>query len=78
MPAVPAPVYVAGLPPKGAAAMSLVIVAASAWPGMWNTADLGYEPECKSFELRVLSSELKLKTKNSKLNPDWRPPDERP
>jgi uncharacterized membrane protein YfcA len=39
--AVPVLVYVAGMPPKEAAAMSLVIVAASAWLGVWEYGRLG-------------------------------------
>jgi len=39
--AVPALVYVAGIPPQEAAAMSLVIVAASAWFGVWEYGRLG-------------------------------------
>ncbi|MDF0642449.1 MAG: sulfite exporter TauE/SafE family protein [Nitrospira sp.] len=39
--AVPALVYLAGVPAKEAAAMSLVIVAASAWFGMWDYSRLG-------------------------------------
>ncbi|BFU94869.1 MAG: UPF0721 transmembrane protein [Nitrospira sp.] len=39
--AVPALVYLAGVPVKEAAAMSLVIVGASAWLGMWEYSRLG-------------------------------------
>lgn len=39
--AVPALVYVAGIQPKEAAAMSLIIVAASAWLGVWEYGRLG-------------------------------------
>jgi uncharacterized protein len=39
--AVPVLVYIAGIPPKEAAAMSLVIVAASAWLGVWEYSRLG-------------------------------------
>ncbi|MEW6544652.1 MAG: sulfite exporter TauE/SafE family protein [Nitrospirota bacterium] len=39
--AVPVLVYVAGIPAKEAAAMSLVIVAASAWLGVWEYSRLG-------------------------------------